>query len=1006
MNNSPRMKLLTLCIGAALVQMASLPALADSGVGVDTVIGNAANPGYPGSGPVQLDPDMPVMRTPTGQMYNFPPVKEEGVAKGQVTGHVEIGGVVNSTQTKNSKRNEYTANNKNGVYLNNFGVAADSEGARYFTVNGGGVGRHDQFYDFTVGKYGDWKVKTFYNETQHVFTETWKSLYSGEGTGNLSTGLAMPSRYVNPGAYTGGATVTLPGGGTARYAGANTTGLTGCTALAPCWLYNGTLYGNAAAIAAIDGVTGTPNPTTGAIAAVSGTGATGAVQSNMAAAIAAKLAATPYGELALVRRKGGVRGDITLTDNLKGYASYGLEDRKGARPFAMNDGNNISTDIAEPIQYKTHDILAGLSYSEGLTQANLRASASMFRNSIKQLNVQFPLLGVATSNGVIQHGTFVLPPDNDAFNLKGEFARSLPDLMKGRFTAAASYGSNRQNDALVAPISAAMNADLAAAGVTTLAGNNPGYAVNSGLVSNWNTTDALSRKNAGQRIDNKLVDLGLSLKPVEDLSVKGSYRFFETDNKGGYIAYNPLTGQFGRGPSTANAVGNLDVVAAPSGAGCYTLPGYPTTGCASNIPVTGVAGSATIVNGANVPVFGQARSTRQYNYGISADYDLDKFSSVNLALEREDFHRNFRERAKTEENKVKLGYVNRALGDTTLRASYEQDTKRGSDYRYRTFEDLGTGLPGLDPASLIANTNPATGAGLTNVNGVVYPALAANVFNRYSYYFRKYDLANRDQKILNTRVNYQVGEDLDLGLNLQIKRADFPEGTYGLKKDNQDSVGVDMNYQPAYDTIVTSFYNFQRGKKLQTMNVGNISAIAAPACTANLIAQYGYAGCSDTTTGLDGARSIYDTWRSETTDTNHVLGLGLQNDLGWARLGVDYTYARSTTHIAYQYGALAFSATAAANQAMQALAGTALPDMTTQQNTITVNLVKPLDKKTTVRAMYRFDGMRIKDWHYDNVIMNKMAAYDGLGAGGTLLLDSGPLNYHVNTFGVFLNYKL
>ena len=201
---------------------------------------------------------------------------------------------------------------------------------------------------------------------------------------------------------------------------------------------------------------------------------------------------------------------------------------------------------------------------------------------------------------------------------------------------------------------------------------------------------------------------------------------------------------------------------------------------------------AVLANGANVPVFGQARSTRQYNYGISADYDLNSTSSLNGAIEREDFHRNFRERDKTEENKVKVGYVNRAMGDATLRVSYEKDTKRGSDYRYRTFEDLGTGLPGLDVATQIANTNPSTGAGLV-VNGVTYPALAANLFNRYSYFFRKYDLANRDQKILNTRVNYQATGELDVGLNLQVKRADYPEGTYGLKKDNQDSMGVDMS---------------------------------------------------------------------------------------------------------------------------------------------------------------------------------------------------------------------
>jgi hypothetical protein len=84
------------------------------------------------------------------------------------------------------------------------------------------------------------------------------------------------------------------------------------------------------------------------------------------------------------------------------------------------------------------------------------------------------------------------------------------------------------------------------------------------------------------------------------------------------------------------------------------------------------------------------------------------------------------------------------------------------------------------------------------------------------------------------------------------------------------------------------------------------------------------------------------------------------------------------------------------------LAANSLPDMTTLQNTVTVNLVKPLDKKTTIRGMYRFDTMRIADWHYDGVIHNAVSAMDG----NTLLLDSGAMNYHVSTFGVFLNYKL
>jgi hypothetical protein len=991
------MKFLTLCIGAALAQMAGLSALADTAVGVDTVNGNAANPGYL-AGPVHLEEDLSVVkRSPSGQMYSIPKVDEE--VKGQFSGSVDIGYMHESDQKSYAKRKEYS-DPKNGLYLNNFNVSGDSDASRYFTINAGGVGRRDQFYDVTTGKYGSWKVKAFYNETLHVFTDTWKSLYSGEGTGNLTTGLPMPT-MVTSGAYTTGS---------AGYVGATAT----CTAALPCWTYNGVTYGNAVALTAINGVLGTYNSTTGVInPATATTTSTGQVQSNMAAAIATKLAATPYSELSLVRKKGGARGDIKLTENVKAYASYTLEKRVGARPFAMNDGNNISTEFAEPIDYKTHDMLAGLTYSDDLTQANLRASASMFRNNIDILNVQTPLLGAVTANGVIQHATFDLAPNNDAYNLKGEFARSLPDLWKGRFTAAASWGTNRQNDALQAPISAAQNADLAAAngglGLSTLTGANGGYAANSALVSNWNTVAALSQQTAKQRIDNKMVDLGLSLKPIDDLSVKGSYRFYETDNKGGYVAYNPLTGQFGRGPSTANGPGASDAIVAPSGVGtgCYTLPGYPT-----NPSNNGVACSAAILaNGANIPVFSQARSTRQYNYGITADYDLTRTSSLNGALEREDFHRTFREREKTWENKIKLGYVNRALADTTLRISFENDTKRGSEYRYRTFEDLGTGLPGLGIATQLAieGTGAVTAAGVyspVTINGITYPALNANLFTRYSTMFRKYDQADRNQNILNTRVNVMAMEDLDVGVNLQVKRATYPDSFYGLKKDSQDSLGMDLNYQASSSSIFTAFYNYQQGKKGMTMNSG---ILAGTGCTVpgQIISAV---TCADTSGGNTGARPYSEIWSSNTTDRNDVVGLGLQQDLGFAHVGIDYTYAKSTTHIAYDIpNNAAFSGNALTSSAMAALAGSALPDMTTVQNTITLNLFRQIDKKTSIRASYRHDGMKIKDWHYDGVIRNAMAAYDGnvaTGNAGTLLLDSGPMNYHVNTFGVFLNYKL
>ena len=167
---------------------------------------------------------------------------------------------------------------------------------------------------------------------------------------------------------------------------------------------------------------------------------------------------------------------------------------------------------------------------------------------------------------------------------------------------------SREDDALLAPISAAQSAQLAAAGVTKWTGTSIGYAANSALVSNWNTTAALSQQTANQRIDNKLLDLGLSVRPADDLNVKGSLRYYDSANKGGYVAYNPLTGQFGRGFADGNGLANQDLVvglmpgAVPGTAGsCYVPPGYSSNALIATCQF-GLAGA--VANGANIPVFG------------------------------------------------------------------------------------------------------------------------------------------------------------------------------------------------------------------------------------------------------------------------------------------------------------------------------------------------------------------------------------------------------------------
>jgi len=1005
MTARPRMKMLAASVGVALAQWGAGSAFADSAVGVDMALGNALNP--PGRSavprPMADDGFDTVRHSPSGQLYGLPYDSASELSKTEggweYSGGVEAGILGGDAGNKNALFRKYK-DLKNGVALNYFEVEADkNDSAAYMQAFGGGTGQNDQFYGMQYGRYNDWKMKLFYNETSHVFTDTWKSLYKGEGTGNLTLAGGLTTAngavpiYSAAQATALGFTQTTNGNTNTGTTAAPvwSTALSNCNSATPCWYYKtatgaNQLYSNAAAVAGINGVAGSVATTVGKGTATSNT-PTGA-QVNQALAIRNYLATLPESELSLVRKKGGARLDMTLTDNWKGYASYSLEQRTGARPFAMNE-NNISTEIAEPIDYATHEFLGGLQYADALTQANVRASLSLFRNNISTLNVQYPLLSAPGSSGAIQTATYDLYPDNNAFNLKGEFARSLPDFYKGRFNATLAWGTSQQNDDLLAPISAAQNAQLAAAG--NLSGASAGYAANTASVSNWNTTAALSQQTAKQRIDTALLDLGLAVKPIDDLSMKGSFRYYDTANQGGYTAYNPLTGQFGRGVADGNSLTGLDAVvglkpgATPGTLGsCYVPPGYPAVaGC-----TFGLAGAVT--SGSNIPVFGQARSTKQMNYGLTGDYDLSRTSSVNAALEREEFNRNFRERDKTWEDKLKLGYVNRGLGDATLRTSFETDRKRGGDYNYRTFADLGTGLPGLDMQTQIA---------MAGTQG--YAAIAAGLFNRYSYYFRKYDQADRDQNIFNARLNYQAREDLDLGVTLQMKDINYPDSFYGVEKDKQNSLSLELNYQPSSGKNLYAFYSYQQGQKSMNLNSG-VASLVNTACTAANLALYGYSACSDNINGSNGGRPLSSAWTSNTDDHNDVLGFGFQSAISNMQFGIDYTYSSSTTKISYDYGSTALSNVAATQAAAALIAGSALPNMTFVQQTLNFNLLIPVSKKLSVRLFDRCEVGQVKDWHYDNVITGAVGAYDG----GTLLLDAGAQNYHANVIGVFIQYKL
>jgi hypothetical protein len=924
-----RVKTLALLVGAMLAQWAVLgPARADSAVGVDTTLGNGLNfaPINPSTATGWLDDEgvgtrHPSARTPTGQFYEAPrvPVENEDMnlsADGwKYFGSVELGGIHVGGDSKRQGFRAYK-DLQNGAYLSNFGVSADKpDEARFIEFVGGGVGAGDKFVGLQFGRYNDWRVNVFYNETPHVFTTNYRSLWSGGGTGSLT---------LNSG---------LPPGGSASAAATQTS-------------------------------------------------------------ITNVLAGTDTTELSLVRRKAGVRLDMNLSESWKFYAAYSEENRTGSRPFGAvfgGGGGGGDVEIPESIDYSTHDFITGARYTDSANSVNLQASASIFRNNLDTMTFDNPLFVTLngttglTSNGFTQ-GRFDLVPGNEHYNVKAEYGRALPDFYKGNFTATAALGTMRQDDALIPPSLYSL-----AGGTVTADGVS--------LANNWNTTSALSKQSADARIDTRLANLELSLKPTDSLAVKGKLRHYETRNFTEYWACNPLTGEWGRllndGTGTALASANVTAGVNPVGT---TGAAYNSANCNIDaVRAMNLVPAAGNVNIRNIPF-----DYKQTNAGLSADYRLDRASSINAALERETFHREYREREKTWEDKLKLGYVNRGAIDGMLRLSFERDSRRGSEYVADPYEPFLSASFGQVPST----------------SGVNMTSWLHSIDQ-----FRKFDLADRDQNILNARVNYLFRPNLEGALTLQLRDATFPSEYGRIGHQKQNSLTFDLDFRPGETTVVYGFYAYQTGAMEQKgvqanaclmgqtyyfYSNGQVLAPAtiggpAPATPAGATLVATQTVSSANWESLCGAASatspLYPesrAWDVQSRDRNNVFGLGLKFEIGKAKLDVNFTRALARTNIGYSYNPTALGM----NATQVALAGSGFSDLTFAQNILSASLLLPLDKRISLRFIERYESGVIRDWHYDGVAGNPMPA------NNALYLDAGPQDYRVNLLGVMLQVKI
>lgn len=895
----PRIKLLALIVSLSVAPFTTSNARADSGVGVDTSLGNALNPAGTSRAKEQ-DPDglgiQQFSRNPTGFLVtrpNLPPEPARNEYGWMQSGSLEIGGLSVNGDWREAKFREYK-DLRNGGYINAFEMQMENtENAYFVEALGGAVGQQDQYYGLRFGRYNDWKVSSYYKEIGHVFTSSYRPLWSGVGTGNLKLDALAP-------------------GGTTNAA---TTDIN---------------IGNA-------------------------------------------VLATPFTTLSISRSKGGVRIDKKFMENWNAFASYTSEQRRGARPFGLVSGGGGGTggvEAPESIDYRTVDVAAGLQFSDVLNSLNLTLSSSMFRNSIDTLTIENPLF-LNPANGLTQfpRAVFDLYPNNNFYNMKGEYARSLPGFYRGHFTALFSTSRSTQNDSLIPSTSYS------------------GVLVNGVTGGAWDTSASLSRQSAGAKIDSRLGDVSLTLKPAAGLDVRGKIRFYETNNSLEYLACNPLTGQWGRliNDGSANAIVNTTAYLAP--------------GIRCNIAATAALG--VVPSGGNIDIRSIPYEHKQRNYTLSADYRLGKSTSFSATYDREEFDRAYRERTDTKEDKIKLGYVNRGLEIGTLRISLENDRRRGSTYvpdPYGEFYSVALGP-------------------LPTANGT-----ATNAWIRTNDLHRKYDVADRDQNILNARFNYMLAPSVDLGTSLQVKDIKYPDSVYG-RNDRQrlESANVDINWQPSPQIGFYGNYSFQAGRMHQAglqpnacvigttynfLSDGSVqSAALSPAqITAGLSINASRTVLASNFQSLCGTVSptsplypVSRTWDISHRDKNHFFSLGGTYNFTKARLDVNYAFTKSNTAIRYGYNAAALGLT----PAQVALIGDGFPDLTYRLNTLESNLVIPVSSKLSVRVLYRYENGKIRDWHYDGIAQNPTP-----NTNQQTFLDAGPQNYKASAVGIFLTFAL
>lgn len=370
-----------------IVLLCSLPAPADSGVGIDNHLGNALHPTTPWPGGVIDELGYSLFSTsafsPSGILYPLvveypyrqiwaPPLWPEDpqpVDDWEFGGRVEFGFLFNAGTKDTASFREF-ADFDEGPIVNRFALLADNAASNErFSLIGGGPGRDDQYFGLEYSRPGSLQLRAWYNSIPHTFSSNARVLWNGAGSGMLTLpeplvpGQSSPEQVRETVLSRPESTLQLK---------RERIGLAGILQT----LRNIEVFWNASTEWR-DG-------------------------------------SRPFG--------GGFD-----------YPTLGQV-----------------TETVEPINYVTHEVDAGIRYLGKTYQFNFTYSGSFFINDSDNLVWENPGLSLLQPDFVPPRGRIALAPDNRFHQLMASSAVQLP-FLHGRWTSSVAYNRKRQNDELLPP---------------------------------------------------------------------------------------------------------------------------------------------------------------------------------------------------------------------------------------------------------------------------------------------------------------------------------------------------------------------------------------------------------------------------------------------------------------------------------------------------------------------------------------------------------------------------